>query len=173
MYKVYKCILLGDSGVGKSTLLHHDTITKPTVGVDFRFIECPHKDVKVMIWDTAGIEKFRSIIQNYYTGTKIGIFVYDVSNRASFLNVKRWFEHYNARAKPAHCLLVANKCDVPHRCITTDEGMALASTLDMTYMERCKGDRAIFTWIVSMVTEEEKDKKEEEKTCFSTWMIKI
>jgi len=169
MYKVYKCILLGDSGVGKSTLLHKERVSKPTIGVDFRFIACPRKDMKVMIWDTAGIEKFRIIIQNYYKNTHMGIFVYDVTNRASFVNIKDWYRTYMEHATPNQCILVANKCDLSPRCVSMDEGMMLAYSLGMTYMERGSSNpEGIFEWIIEQATPEE-----EKQTCLSKWKIRI
>ena len=94
---LFKLLLIGDSGVGKSCLLLRfadDTYTESyisTIGVDFkiRTIELDGKTIKLQIWDTAGQERFRTITSTYYRGTHGVIVVYDVACGDSFANVKR------------------------------------------------------------------------------------
>eukprot|EP00397_Hematodinium_sp_SG-2012_P055492 GEMP01067782.1.p1 GENE.GEMP01067782.1~~GEMP01067782.1.p1 ORF type:complete len:243 (+),score=21.20 GEMP01067782.1:73-801(+) len=97
---LFKLLLIGDSGVGKSCLLLRfadNTYTESyisTIGVDFkiRTIEQEGKVVKLQIWDTAGQERFRTITSSYYRGAHGIIIVYDVTDRESFNNVKHWIE---------------------------------------------------------------------------------
>ena len=95
---LFKLLIIGDSGVGKSSLLVRfadntfsgNYIT--TIGVDFkiRTIEINGERVKLQIWDTAGQERFRTITSTYYRGTHGVIVVYDVCSGDSFANVKRY-----------------------------------------------------------------------------------
>mmetsp|Transcript_49208 Transcript_49208/g.71860 ORF Transcript_49208/g.71860 Transcript_49208/m.71860 type:complete len:109 (+) Transcript_49208:102-428(+) len=95
---LFKLLLIGDSGVGKSCLLLRfadDTYTESyisTIGVDFkiRTITQDSKTVKLQIWDTAGQERFRTITSSYYRGAHGIIVVYDVTDMESFNNVKQW-----------------------------------------------------------------------------------
>ncbi|KAG0272849.1 GTP-binding protein of the rab [Linnemannia exigua] len=95
---LFKLLLIGDSGVGKSCLLLRfadDTYTESyisTIGVDFkiRTIELEGKTVKLQIWDTAGQERFRTITSSYYRGAHGIIVVYDVTDQDTFANVKQW-----------------------------------------------------------------------------------
>ena len=94
---LFKLLIIGDSGVGKSSLLVRfadntfsgNYIT--TIGVDFkiRTINVNGERVKLQIWDTAGQERFRTITSTYYRGTHGVIVVYDVTSGESFVNVKR------------------------------------------------------------------------------------
>jgi len=93
---LFKLVLIGDSGVGKSCLLLRfadDNFTDSyisTIGVDFRFrtITIDKKTVKLQIWDTAGQERFRTITSAYYRGADGIIMVYDVTSSESFIMLK-------------------------------------------------------------------------------------
>ncbi|XP_028818933.1 ras-related protein ORAB-1 [Denticeps clupeoides] len=118
---LFKLLLIGDSGVGKSCLLLRfadDTYTESyisTIGVDFkiRTIEMDGKTVKLQIWDTAGQERFRTITSSYYRGAHGIIIVYDVTDQESFNNVKQWMEEIDRYAcENVSKLLVGNKSDL-------------------------------------------------------------
>ena len=107
---LFKLLLIGDSGVGKSCLLLRfadDTYTESyisTIGVDFkiRTIQLDGKTIKLQIWDTAGQERFRTITSSYYRGAHGIIVVYDTTEMESFNNVKQWLHEID---RYATCLL--------------------------------------------------------------------
>jgi len=142
---LFKLLLIGDSGVGKSCLLLRfadDTYTQSyisTIGVDFkiRTIELEGKTVKLQIWDTAGQERFRTITSSYYRGAHGIIIVYDVTDRDSFNNVKHWIQEIDKYAADGvKKLLVGNKCDLQSKkAVSYDEAKELADSLGINFME--------------------------------------
>ncbi|KAA0152792.1 hypothetical protein FNF27_06561 [Cafeteria roenbergensis] len=140
---LFKLVLIGDSGVGKSCLLlrfSDDNFVDSfisTIGVDFRFksVKIDSKNVKLQIWDTAGQERFKTITAAYYRGADGIILVYDVTNRESFDSIRKWVREVDRYASQ-HCkLLVANKSDREDRKVSVEEGEALAEELGMPFIE--------------------------------------
>lgn len=119
---ILKFILIGDSSVGKSSLLVRLTDDRfladpdPTIGVEFgsHLIRLDNGEtVKMQVWDTAGSESFRSITRSYYRGAAGALLVYDVTHRASFLNVKGWLDDVRAHAEEkVSVVLVGNMYDL-------------------------------------------------------------
>uniref|UniRef100_A0A8C3J835 RAB39A, member RAS oncogene family n=1 Tax=Calidris pygmaea TaxID=425635 RepID=A0A8C3J835_9CHAR len=150
----FRLIVLGDSTVGKSCLLHRFTEGRfpgplhsdPTVGVDFfsRLVEIePGKRVKLQLWDTAGQERFRSITRSYYRNSVGGLLVFDITNRRSFEHVKDWLEEAKMHVQPFQIvfLLVGHKCDlVSQREVTREEAEKLSSDCGMKYIETSAKD---------------------------------
>ncbi|XP_005726399.1 ras-related protein Rab-8B-like [Pundamilia nyererei] len=98
---LFKLLLIGDSGVGKTCLLFRfsedafNTTFISTIGIDFkiRTIELDGKKIKLQIWDTAGQERFRTITTAYYRGAMGIMLVYDITNEKSFDNIKNWIRN--------------------------------------------------------------------------------
>lgn len=142
---LFKLLLIGDSGVGKSCLLLRfadDTYTESyisTIGVDFkiRTIDLDGKTIKLQIWDTAGQERFRTITSSYYRGAHGIIVVYDCTDHDSFENVKQWLEEIERYAcDNVNKLLVGNKCDLQtKKRVDTTTAMELANQLGIPFLE--------------------------------------
>ncbi|OBZ75410.1 Ras-related protein Rab-11A [Grifola frondosa] len=136
---LFKVVLIGDSGVGKSNLLSRFTRnefnleTKSTIGVEFatRSINVDGKTLKAQIWDTAGQERYRAITAAYYRGAVGALLVYDISKHATYVNVTRWLKELRDHADSnIVIMLVGNKSDLKHlRAVPTDEAKAFASML--------------------------------------------
>ncbi|XP_013772061.1 ras-related protein Rab-33B-like isoform X2 [Limulus polyphemus] len=120
--KIFKIIVIGDTGVGKSCLTFRfcsgsfPAKTEATIGVDFRerLVEVEGEKIKLQLWDTAGQERFRkSMVQHYYRNVHAVVFVYDVTKMATFENLPHWinecYQHQLSASIPR--ILVGNKCD--------------------------------------------------------------
>merc|ERR1711879_841172 len=121
---LFKILLIGDSGVGKSCLLlrfSDNTYTESyisTIGVDFviRTIELGRKSIKLQIWDTAGQERFRTITSSYYRGAHGIICAFDITDQTSFANIKKWLQEIDRYAcENVNKFVVGNKCDLAAR----------------------------------------------------------
>merc|ERR1712169_89819 len=142
---LFKLLLIGDSGVGKSCLLLRfadDTYTESyisTIGVDFkiRTIELDGKTVKLQIWDTAGQERFRTITSSYYRGAHGICVVYDVTDMDSFNNVKQWLQEIDRYAtEGVNKLLVGNKSDMTDkRAVEYTVAKEFADSLGIPFLE--------------------------------------
>nr|CDS31607.1 phytochelatin synthase [Hymenolepis microstoma] len=142
---LFKLLLIGDSGVGKSCLLlrfSDDAFTDTyisTIGVDFkiRTLELDGKIIKLQIWDTAGQERFRTITSSYYRGAHGIIIVYDITDEATFASLKNWQSEIDHYASTTVCrLLVGNKCDmVSKRAVSYEDGQSYADSLSIPFLE--------------------------------------
>ncbi|XP_050527756.1 ras-related protein Rab-1A [Daktulosphaira vitifoliae] len=142
---LFKLLLIGDSGVGKSCLLLRfadDTYTDSyisTIGVDFkiRTIKLDNKTVKLQIWDTAGQERFRTITSSYYRGAHGIIVVYDCTDMETFTNLKQWLEEISRYAcENVNKLLVGNKCDMTDkRAVDEATAKEYADHLKIPFLE--------------------------------------
>ena len=129
---LFKVLLIGNSGVGKSSLLLRfadDVFTDnfmPTIGVDFkiRTIEVDGKTIKLQIWDTAGQERFKTITSSYYKGAHGIIVTYDITDRESFSAIENWMGEVEKHASDnISRILVGNKSDMEDsRQVSSDEG---------------------------------------------------
>ena len=142
---LFKTVLIGDSGVGKSNLLSRfvqDSFSrdaKSTIGVEFaaKTIETEGKRVKAQIWDTAGQERYRAITNAYYRGALGALLVYDISSHASFESCAKWLRELREHADlKIVVMLVGNKSDLRHlRRVQQDEAMAFAEAHDLAFIE--------------------------------------
>jgi len=142
---LFKLLLIGDSDVGKSSILlrftedKYDEDQPCTIGVDFKIkmVSFAGKKINLTIWDTAGQEKFRSLTSSYYRGTQGIVLVYDVTRRESFNNLEQWLgeiEMYSSNADVVK-LLVGNKIDKENREVSREEGAAFAKQRNMLFIE--------------------------------------
>ena len=140
---VFKIVIIGNSSVGKSSLLlrfaddiFHSTFL-PTIGVDFkiRTIEQGGSVVKLQMWDTAGQEKFKTIVSAYYKGAQGIMFVFDLCDPNSFRDVKNWMaEAQRFSNDKAVKILVGNKSDlVAERMVSRQAAETYAASEGMTY----------------------------------------
>jgi Ras-related protein Rab-1A len=142
---LFKLVLIGDSGVGKSCLLLRfadDNFTDSyisTIGVDFRFrtITIDDKTVKLQIWDTAGQERFRTITSAYYRGADGIIMVYDVTSAESFDHVEEWLSEVDRYANETTSkLLVGNKADlIEEKQVPEGTAQNFADKLGISFLE--------------------------------------
>ena len=141
---LFKILIIGDSGVGKTALLlrYTEGVFNPefhsTIGVDFKIntVDIDGKLVKMQLWDTAGQDRFRNIVASYYRGAHGVILVYDVTNEDSFSNVRSWVNETKTHLQDhVPKLLVGNKVDEPSRVISPENGQSLASQLGMEWIE--------------------------------------
>lgn len=142
---LFKVVLIGDSGVGKSNLLSRFTRnefnldSKSTIGVEFatKSIKVDAKTIKAQIWDTAGQERYRAITSAYYRGAVGALLVYDISKQVTFENVERWLKELRDHAEPnIVIMLVGNKSDLRHkRAVSTETAMAFAENNNLAFIE--------------------------------------
>lgn len=162
MYKLIKVVLCGATGVGKTSLLKrlindpHEAYSESqtsTIGVDFKFIDMRAKEsgnvIRFQIWDTAGQERFRSVAKNYFSGSQLFLYVYDVTRRESLDEIREWLKDsdwgkdcktgsYGCFHTPsAIAFLVGNKCDAPpeRRQLTYEDGDYFATAHGMVCFE--------------------------------------
>ncbi|KAL6845164.1 hypothetical protein ACP4OV_024659 [Aristida adscensionis] len=142
---LFKLVLIGDSGVGKSNLLSRFTKnefcleSKSTIGVEFatRSLQVDGRVVKAQIWDTAGQERYRAITSAYYRGAVGALLVYDVTRRPTFENVERWLKELRDHTDPSIVImLIGNKSDLRHLvAVSTDDGKEFAEAESLYFME--------------------------------------
>ncbi|KAK7688980.1 Ras- protein Rab-11A [Cerrena zonata] len=142
---LFKVVLIGDSGVGKSNLLSRFTRnefnleSKSTIGVEFatRSLNVDGKNIKAQIWDTAGQERYRAITSAYYRGAVGALLVYDISKHGTYVNVTRWLKELRDHADAnIVIMLVGNKSDLKHlRAVPTDEAKTFAAENGLSFIE--------------------------------------
>ncbi|KAM6139244.1 ras-related protein Rab-10 isoform 2-T2 [Phoenicopterus ruber ruber] len=118
---LFKLLLIGDSGVGKTCVLFRfsddafNTTFISTIGIDFKIktVELQGKKIKLQIWDTAGQERFHTITTSYYRGAMGIMLVYDITNAKSFENISKWLRNIDEHAnEDVERMLLGNKCDM-------------------------------------------------------------
>jgi len=149
---LFKYIIVGDSGVGKSCLLLQFTDKKflpthdLTIGVDFgsKIVQCNKQHIKLQIWDTAGQDSFRSITRSYYRGAAGAFLVYDVTHRESFNHLRSWFNDIRTYANETiNIIIIENKSDLVNkfgdhsakRMVSYEEGKKFADDHGLMFFE--------------------------------------
>uniref|UniRef100_A0AC35TGN1 Ras-related protein Rab-10 n=1 Tax=Rhabditophanes sp. KR3021 TaxID=114890 RepID=A0AC35TGN1_9BILA len=142
---LFKLLLIGDSGVGKTCILYRfsddafNTHFISTIGIDFKIktIELQNKKVKLQIWDTAGQERFHTITTSYYRGAMGIMLVYDITNAKSFDNIAKWLRNIDEHAsEDVVVMLLGTKSDMSERrVISRERGEQLAIDHNIKFME--------------------------------------
>lgn len=142
---LFKIVLIGDSGVGKSNILSRFTRnefcleSKSTIGVEFatRTLQIEGKTIKAQIWDTAGQERYRAITSAYYRGAVGALLVYDITKRQTFENVLRWLRELRDHADSNIVIMMAgNKSDLNHlRSVAPEDAQMLAEKEGLSFLE--------------------------------------
>uniref|UniRef100_A0A914DIM1 Uncharacterized protein n=1 Tax=Acrobeloides nanus TaxID=290746 RepID=A0A914DIM1_9BILA len=143
---LFKIVLAGDSGVGKSSILlrycsdEFNLEQKMTIGIEFRShdIEIENSKIKAQVWDTAGNERFRAVTPVYYRGAYGAILVYDITNHNTFQSLQYWLEEIRSRSNNPDVvlMLIGNKCDLKKlRAVPTDEARRFAEENGLSFLE--------------------------------------
>lgn len=147
--QVFKIIIIGESGVGKTCLAHRFATgkfperTEATIGVDFweRKLNLDGSKIRLQIWDTAGQERFRkSMVVHYYRNVSAVIFMYDITREGSFKALATWlqeYEHYGLSDEgEVPKLMIGNKCDLIHeRVVSSNQARKFADLHSMPVWE--------------------------------------
>ncbi|XP_053560407.1 ras-related protein Rab-13 [Bombina bombina] len=142
---LFKLLLIGDSGVGKTCLIvrfSEDSFNSTyisTIGIDFkiRTTEIQGKKIKLQVWDTAGQERFKTITTAYYRGAMGIILVYDITDERSFENIQNWMKSIKENAAAGvERMLLGNKCDIESkRKVPKERGEKLAKEHNIRFFE--------------------------------------
>jgi len=140
-----KLLMIGDSFVGKSCLVHRFSRKKfpsdhiATIGIDYQVqtLDVDNRRVKLQLWDTAGMERFRTITNAYYRGAHGIVLVYDVTDETSFFNVRTWMNNIDHHAQSDVCrILIGNKIDIKNeRSVSIQRGQEMADDYNVPYFE--------------------------------------
>ena len=142
---LFKIILIGNSGVGKSSILQQymnhvfDSNYKITIGVDFlmKSLVINNQIVKLQVWDTAGQERYKSMVASYYRGAHVALIVFDLTSHRSFEALPSWIEaFYKSGPEQKNTILIGNKKDlINERQVTKEEVELFSQTNNMMYFE--------------------------------------
>jgi Ras-related protein Rab-18 len=141
----FKILIIGDSSVGKTSILNSftdgsfDQHTKNTIGVDLKIknMTVKDKDTRLVIWDSAGQERFRTLTSGFYRGGHGILMVYDMTSRESFDNLKYWMkEIIQYSTNDPVIILISNKSDLKEkRTVSSMEGLSYAREQGAMYIE--------------------------------------
>ena len=143
---LFKIVLVGDSGVGKTNLLarfsrnEFNLESRATIGVEFatKTITTENGDViKAQIWDTAGQDRYRAIASSYYKGAVGALLVYDITKQQSFENVEKWLKELRENGvENMTLMLIGNKTDLAkNRMVKTEDAAVYAEKEQMALIE--------------------------------------
>ena len=143
---IIKILTLGDTLVGKSSIVlrfsdnRFDDNQLATIGIDYKtkYIKVKDASVKVLLWDTAGQEKFRNIARQYYKGANGVLLIYDVCDRKTYERIGFWMDELkqNNEIEQLYIILVGNKIDLEEkRVVTREEAEKYAEDNNINYLE--------------------------------------
>ncbi|XP_013928865.1 PREDICTED: ras-related protein Rab-8A [Thamnophis sirtalis] len=147
---LFKLLLIGDSGVGKTCALFRfsedafNATFISTIGLDYKRKHEVLQNLLVdgkrgpnQMWDTAGQERFRTITTAYYRGAMGIMLVYDITNEKSFENIQNWVRNIEEHASPdVEKMILGNKCDITNkRQVSREQGEKLAVSFGIKFME--------------------------------------
>mmetsp|Transcript_123512 Transcript_123512/g.335410 ORF Transcript_123512/g.335410 Transcript_123512/m.335410 type:complete len:216 (-) Transcript_123512:279-926(-) len=162
---LFKFIIIGDAGAGKSCLLHqfienrYKKGSSHTIGVEFgsKIIHVGGRNIKLQIWDTAGQERYRSVTRSYYRGAAGALIVYDITNRDSYNHLVNWLQDARTLARADTSIItVGNKCDMKDkRAVTFLEASRCAQENDILFLETSaltgEGVEEVFIKVARMI----------------------
>ena len=139
----FKILILGEVAVGKTSFLYRYVEEYfpeeyiATIGVDFKTKKIKKNDtqIELQIWDTCGQERFRSLTKSFLNGADAIIFMYDISNKDSFTNIKRWIKETENLSDEFKKIIVGNKKDLPTRAVSIETVNKLYNNKNITGME--------------------------------------
>ena len=167
---IFKILVIGDSGVGKSNLLlryvknEFASDMRSTVGVEFgtKMLKIDNYDVKAQIWDTAGQERYRAITSAYYKGAKGVLIVYDITKKNTFENVDKWLNDFKMKCdEDAAIIIVGNKSDlINEREVSIEEATLKAQVNHLAFFETsAKENENVHSAFISLITQVVKNYK--------------
>ena len=141
----YKIVILGDQFVGKTSILNkfkyensEDKYT-PTIGIDFitKNVYLEEKTIRLIMWDTAGSERFKSLIPSYIKNANAIILAYDITLKSSFLSLEKWLNDISDKVPSnAYIIIAGNKLDVESkRQVTIEEVKKFADEKGLKFIE--------------------------------------
>ena len=141
----YKIVVLGDISVGKTSILSRfrygvfEPEYMPTLGIDFfsQNLFYEDKTIRLILWDTAGEERFRSLIPSYLKNADCIIIVFDITNKESFLSLNRWLTDAKNNANENTIFVICgNKIDLKEkRTVNENEINEFIGKNELIYME--------------------------------------
>lgn len=190
-----KIVLIGDSSVGKSALVHrliNNTVmteSRATVGIAFFKQRIPDPELgeeyAIQVWDTAGQEKFRSVTTHHYRAADGALLVFDISNEQSFFGLDKWLTELRENTDPGIVIaLVGTKCDLNHsRQVSSEKAQAYAYKHGLLYVETSAlwdkhlgsikelvvGVDRIFVKLLRVIRQQHKGKERPERLDQSSW----
>ena len=146
-YTNFKVIIIGDSGVGKSSILKRavkgkfDTDYQATIGFEFLLLYYIVNDykIKLQIWDTCGQEMYRSLVQGFYRNTSLAVLCYDISDKKSYEGLDIWIKDIRSRLnEEVPIFITGNKSDLENeRQISSDEAKEFLKSRRIKYFTEC------------------------------------
>ena len=167
-----KILILGDCAVGKTSLLLRytdDNFTEShvsTIGVEYKVktIEMNGRSVKLQIWDTSGQERFHSITKNFFRSADGVLFIYDITSKETFTNIKEWLKNAQEVENSFEKILIGNKCDLTEkRQVKTEDLEKLGQKMGMTTYETSAKDNINVSLVFQKLAELILDGKSEKE----------